>query len=248
MNSRSLILIALFGCLNYIDVYSQNNNSNQITVVGTAVVRQKADEVSFTLSIMGTGPSLSAAVDTARRKATDILNVLKQFGYGDDDLTTSHFSEGENPEKLLFSSKKDYRAIIEIQVKTDRLNEIERTIISLNQLKIDVYNIRYSLKTDFALTKLALKEAAEKAREKAELLAVELNVKIEQAISVEELGVSNVATSNVNIRGGRSNEIGVYIDGFQQSSLLNGYTRTLFFEEYINRTASVRIVFSIKKQ
>ena len=253
MKSHVLQLL-VFSCLSLGNGLAQDSpNSNEIAVIGTAVVSEKADQVSFTVSAEGTGANLKAAVEAARVKVGSITATLLALGFTDSDLTTSKFTEGDNPSKLLLSSKKDYRAVVEIQIRSNRPESLEETILKLSELKVDVYNLRYTLKDDFKLTQKALRQAAERATEKADLLATTLKVSISGISSAEELPLgSTSANGQVNIRGGRANETGVYMDGYQQvaflgSGLSGGYSRTLFYEQLIYRMASVRVVFTITK-
>lgn len=257
MISRLLSSILICFGVNQLGYTQTDTGQRSLTIVGTSVVSQPADEVAFTLSAQGTGNTLFSAVEAAKARSVEIISVLKSLGLVDSNLATSKFSEGDNPNKLLLSSRKDFKATVEIQVRTDRIDKLEDIILALSKIKVDVYNVHFLLRDDFALTQKALRNATERARAKAALLAHELNTTIESVVSIEEILVASPSSSSqVNLRGGRASEVGIYIDGYQQSGLLNsglgsglnsGYTRTLFYEQTISRTASVRVVYELKK-
>lgn len=246
MLSRLLLLcILVFGSRSFINAQSLDSLNNKMIVYGKAKVSQKADQFSFTIKIKGYGPNLQNALENAQKILTDVIIALKSIGYSENEFYTSHFSEGESYDKAIFSSKKDYEVNYSLKIKSDKLDIINSTINKINELKIEITEIDFSLKNEFELTKLALKQAAENARIKAEILFKELNATMEQILFVEEDADSY--QTNINYRGQRIANLGqgIVLDGFMQNNLLKN-NKNFSFVDTITKTVTVKVIYKIK--
>lgn len=246
MISRLLFLIIFVFCSqSFINAQILDSLSNKMIVYGKAKVSQKADQFSFTIKIKGYGSDLQGALDNAQKKLTEVITALKAVGYSEDEFHTSHFSEGESYDKAIFSSKKDYKVNYSVKIKSDKLDILNSTINKINELKIEITEIDFSLKNEFELTKRALKQAAENARVKADILFKELNATMVQILFVEE--DADYYPTNTNYKGQRVANLGqgIVLDGFMQNNLLRD-NKNFNFIETITKTVIVKVIYKIK--
>lgn len=218
---------------------------NKMIVWGKATVTQKADRFEFKMKIKSFGASLQQALESAQSKIGECVSKLKAVGYKADEFQTTHFIQGQSDEKAFLSSKKDYEINYELMIRSDQVSLLDTTLLVLNSLKIEAYDVTFSLKDEFELNKQVLKQAAANARAKAEILVKELNAQILETILIDEDADQNKTI--VNLRGGRTSETGIALDGFLQQNLMKSMgSRTNYFVQEISKTVTVKVIYKIR--
>lgn len=154
-----------------------------ISIVGYAEKEIPSDETRISLSVENTNTNANTARKNNADKMNAILDVLKQAGLTDDNITTSNFQitpnydyENSNYDRII-----SYTAINKIELKTSANSNISNFIdLAINNGANRVENI------DFVISKQTLennnmellKEAFRNAKQKAEILATEGNFTI----------------------------------------------------------------------
>jgi uncharacterized protein YggE len=151
-----------------------------ISTVGSAEKEIPSDESRISLAVENT----NANANTARKNNADnmntIIEVLKQAGLTDDNITTSNFQitpnydyENSNYDRII-----SYTALNKIELKTSANANISQFIdLAVNNGANRVENIDFviSKKTLDSVSLELLKEAFGNAQEKANVLAIEGN-------------------------------------------------------------------------
>lgn len=166
---------------------------SSIRVSGDARVTAKPDRAQIDLGVMTRAPnSQSAAADNARlfdavlaaaRAAAGTGAVLKTVSYS---LTPNYQFHSNGAEPTL----NGYTAMNVVRVTLDDLSKVGPVIDAATKAGAnEVQGIQFTLRDEDAATAQALKEAAQRARAKAEVLAGALGLRIVRVLSAEESGV-----------------------------------------------------------
>lgn len=164
-----------------------------ISTVGSAEKEIPSDESRISLAVENT----NANANTARKNNADnmntIIDVLRQAGLTDDNITTSNFQitpnydyENSNYDRII-----SYTALNKIELKTSANANISQFIdLAVNNGANRVENIDFviSKKTLDENSLELLKEAYRDAKQKAQILAIEGNFTI--------AGVKKIDTSS----------------------------------------------------
>lgn len=162
--------------------FGQNNvdhDANKIKVRGEAELKIPADRALLTFDVEGFGSSLREAVQNARNKSSEAVVKLIELGVPESFIETMRFHSGENSgDKPWLSSGKDYRAYINVRIKLDKLELMERVILTLSDIKVhSIGNIQFKLQDEEKHKMDAIGNAAAEARKKAEIIAKNVGAK-----------------------------------------------------------------------
>jgi uncharacterized protein len=191
-----LIMVSLVTALNPIGTHAQSilvpEEKPTISIVGSAEKEIPSDETRISLAVENTNSNANIARKNNADKMNGIIDVLKQAGLTDDNITTSNFQitpnydyENSNYDRIV-----SYTAINKIELKTSANSNISKFIdLALNSGANIVENI------DFVISKETLdknnlellREAFIDARQKAQVIATEGNFTI--------VGVKKIDTS-----------------------------------------------------
>lgn len=233
------------------------NSNNQITVLGSVEINQKADQASFSFSVKGIGETLRQAVEVAERKTKSLTDKLIQLGIRTDNISTSSFFSGENyGDKAFLSSSRDYKTVIETLIKIDSLELIKPVMFTISDADVEnISKIKFSVKDELGLRRRARIEAGLKAKEKADDIANSLGVSVGEVLVIEEIQATQTSRDDgqyMFVRGG-----GNYLNPFnppstnfylQQNSLIIDETKgTGFFAQTVTATSQVRVTFAMNK-
>lgn len=235
----SVVFIILLSCFNINAQQWQSPNNfehNVIIVSGSSKTEIAADRASFYFEVSGFSDDLNSAVKSAQEKVDLISRKLFQIGLSESNLTTSQFKSSENfGDKAFLSSKRDFKALIKVQVNIDNISLLEPVINTVSIMNPDyISTLTFSLKNIEAVKILTIKEAVEKAKQKASSICESLKINLGTPLYVEEIQNNNYPypfNSVVNLKGVVNEET------TQVSSI---------FVENINVEASVKVIFSIK--
>ncbi len=204
-----------------------------ITTTGKAEIGIPADLADFSFSVTGFAKDLNTAIEQARQKVDLIANKLFKAGLKNKNLSTTKFVSSENmDDKAFLSSARDFKATLNVKVRVDSISLLESIITQVSLMNPDhISSITFSLKNIEAAKNNALIMAVEKAKEKASLLCTNLNIKLGQAIYVEEGLAQNQRYSNIMaMKAGVSNQT---------------MNISSFFVKPIKVQATVQVIFAI---
>ena len=204
------LLVFLLLWFSFISIsFSQDSLGNFIHTYGRVEMLVPADFASLSFSVSENGSSLREAVEKSKKKVSFITTSLFQLGVKKDNLSTSRFFSGENfGGKSFFSSKNDYKTEITTFIKVDSLEILEEIILTLSDHKPDnISDIFFELDNPETYKMQALENAIKKAKEKANILARVMEVKLTKPIEIIEKNITsnNSKMSNLVIRGGLAN-------------------------------------------
>ena len=164
-----------------------------ISTTGSAEKEIPSDESRISLAVENTNANPNAARKNNADKMNTIINVLKQAGLSDENITTSNYKitpnydyENSNYDKII-----SYTALNKIELKTSTNTNISKFVdLAVNNGAIRVENIDFviSKKTLDENSMELLKDAFRNAKQKAEILGMEGNFTI--------TGVKKIDTSS----------------------------------------------------
>jgi uncharacterized protein YggE len=164
-----------------------------ISTIGSAEKEIPSDESRISLAVENTNANANTARKNNADKMNNIIEVLKQTGLSDDNITTSSFQitpnydyENSNYDRII-----SYTALNKIDLKTSANANISQFIdLAVNNGANRVDNIDFviSKKTLEENSLELLKEAFRDAKQKAQILAIEGNFSL--------AGVKKIDTSS----------------------------------------------------
>jgi uncharacterized protein YggE len=151
-----------------------------ISTIGSAEKEIPSDESRISLAVENTNANANTARKNNADKMNTIIDVLKQAGLTDDNITTSNFQITPNYdyENSNYARIISYTALNKIELKTSANANISQFIdLAVNNGANRVENIEFvtSKKTLDNVSLELLKEAFANAQEKAIVLAIEGN-------------------------------------------------------------------------
>lgn len=185
-----IFFLATFLAINELTtvVYGQNfivpEEKPTILVTGSAEREVQPDESKISLAVENTNANANTARKNNADKMNSIIEVLKQTGLTNDNITTSNFQitpnydyESSDPDRII-----SYTALNTIELKTSSNSNISKFIdLAINNGANRVDNIEFvNSKKSFDQVSLELlKEAFGIAKQKANILATEGNFTLE---------------------------------------------------------------------
>jgi uncharacterized protein len=163
-----------------------------IRVTGEAAVTTKPDQAQIDIGVVTEAKNAQAAATENAEKLEAVLGELrKALGPGADIKSISysltpvyHYpKEGGTP------TITGYSATNFVQVKTNELTQVGKIIDTAAQSSANrIQSLQFTLRDEQAVYIQALREAAAKARAKAEAIGSALGLKIVRVLNVEEGG------------------------------------------------------------
>jgi len=147
----------------------------------------EADRAAFSFDVHATGKTLPDAVAKGRKNASDIVAALRQIGLEEGDIRIGSFFTNEEYRQGFLSQSREYSINLTIRIETAKLALVEPAIMTVFQMNpASVSGVTFSLH-DYEDAKFnALKLAAKKARQKAEMLAETTGAKLGRVLKVTE--------------------------------------------------------------
>jgi uncharacterized protein YggE len=163
-----------------------------IRVSGEATVTAKPDQAELALGVVTQAATGQAASSQNAQKVDAVLSQLKKLLGQGAEIKTLSYSLSPNyryPKEGGEPTISGYTASNTIQVKTGDLPQVGKLIDAATQSGANsVQSLRFTLKDEQAALSQALREAALKARAKADALASALKVRIVRVVQVDEGG------------------------------------------------------------
>ena len=163
-----------------------------IRVTGTARLSLRPDVTVVTMTLQGTAPEYSEALNRASRDARTLQDVLERLHFKREDLKTISFFvnteyEGYEESGVWKQRFTGYRFEHMLKVSFDSENERLGEVLTAlaNSAVSPMLQLSYTLKDPETAKKALLAEAVADAREKALLLAEASGAKLKELQSVD---------------------------------------------------------------
>ncbi len=225
------------------EIYSQEfEDEKRLIVFGGAEINTPADNAKFSFEITEKGSTLTEAVKKAKTKINLISKSLFKIGLTQNNLRTTLFNSRENfRDKSFWSSKKDFKAQMTVNISIDSLNLLEPAVLRLSDFKPDeISNIKFNLKNYENVKISALEKAIKKAKEKAELLAKNMNTKLGNVMYIEE--IQNTVSSSAYSQKFPNPYNSMSTIKSEPSSIESGNS---FFTQYITIRTRVKVIVEL---
>lgn len=165
-----------------------------IRVSGEATVTAKPDQAEINIGVVTQAATGQAAATQNAQKQDAVLSELRKLLGATADIKTISYSLTPNyryPKEGGQPTIAGYTASNIVQVKTGDLSQVGKVIDTASQSGANtVQSLRFTLKDEGVVRSQALREAAIKARAKADTLASALGLRIVRVLHVDEGGVS----------------------------------------------------------
>jgi uncharacterized protein YggE len=165
-----------------------------IRTTGEAVVNTKPDQARIDIGVTTQGPTAQAAAAQNARQLDAVVNEIKKAFGNAAELKTIGYSVNPDyryPKQGGEPTIAGYTANNILQIKMSDLAQVGKLIDLATQSGANrVQGVQFSLKDESAVQSEALREAAVKARTKADALASASGVKILRVMSLEEGGAN----------------------------------------------------------
>lgn len=173
---------------------------NQITVTGEGEVFATPDVAEFSFSVVEEAKDVKSAQDAVSKKTEVAINSLKKLGIDEKDIKTTSFNAYPKYQyneiyciKAPCPSGKQeivgYEVNQNITVKVRKIDDSAKAIDAVTTAGAsNVSGISFTIDDEDALIRDARKKAIDDAREKAKVLAKDLDVKLVRIVSFNENG------------------------------------------------------------
>ena len=188
-----LFTLALFNGNLFARQDAQDKNPRpSIRVTGEATITTKPDQAEIDIGVVTQAQNAQDAATQNAQKVDAVLAALRNAIGAGADIKTVGYSLNPNyryPERGGQPTITGYTASNTVQVKTSTLTQVGKIIdVSTQSGANNIQALRFTLKDEQAARAQALKEAALKARAKADALASALGLRIQRVLFVEEQG------------------------------------------------------------
>lgn len=195
---KILLLIALLILGNYRTVIaSEFKEEGSILVNGEGIITTKADMCELDFSVITRDDSKIKANEENSAKMNNLLSVLKNMGFTDEDIETTSiyitpiYDYSEN-----IRSFKGYEARNRITLKVKELNDLGKIIDKgLNSGADTIGNLRFGVLNSDELYNEALKVALIDAQKKSNTISKFIEKPIKRIIKIEETSYDNYRQS-----------------------------------------------------
>ncbi|HVG18525.1 MAG TPA: SIMPL domain-containing protein [Blastocatellia bacterium] len=168
------------------------NPRPSIRVTGEATIIARPDQAQIDVGVMTQAQNAQDAASQNAQKQEAVISALRKAMGAGADIKTVSYSLNPNyryPEGGGQPTITGYTASNTVQVKTGDLTQVGKIIDLATQAGANnIQSLRFMLKDEQAARAQALREAAIKARAKADALASALGLKIQRVLFVEESG------------------------------------------------------------
>jgi uncharacterized protein len=171
---------------------ADRNPRPSIRVTADATITAKPDQAQIEIGVVTQAQNAQEAASQNAEKVDAVISALRRSLGAGADIKTISYSLNPNyryPERGGQPTITGYTASNSVQVKTTDLTQVGKVIDVATQTGANnIQALRFMLKDEDAARAQALREAARKARAKAETLASALSLRIQRILFVEESG------------------------------------------------------------
>ncbi|HEX8087602.1 MAG TPA: SIMPL domain-containing protein [Blastocatellia bacterium] len=168
------------------------NPRPSIRVTGEAIIVAKPDQALIDVGVVTQAQNAQDAASQNAQKQEAVISALRKAMGAGADIKTTGYSLNPNyryPERGGQPTITGYTASNTVQVKTGDLTQLGKIIDLATQSGANnIQSLRFMLKDEQAARANALREAAIRARAKADALASALGLRVQRVLFVEESG------------------------------------------------------------
>jgi len=204
MRTATLSFLFTIALLSVLPAFGQDISSKlppSINTTGEAVISVAPDRARIDVGVVTQAETSQAAVAQNAQKLEATLARLRALLGALADIKTISYSLTPNyryPKEGGEPQITGYSATNIVRVKLDDLTKVGNVIDTATQAGANrIQSLQFTLKDDQAVQAEALREAARKARRKADTLAAGLNVKIGRILNVSESGQTSIPFRDV---------------------------------------------------
>lgn len=170
----------------------ERNPRPSIRVIGEATITAKPDQAQIDIGVVTQAQNAQDAASQNARKLEAVISALRTTIGAGADIKTISYSLNPNyryPERGGQPTITGYTASNIVQVTLGDLTQVGKIIdVATQSGSNNIQSLRFMLKNEQASRAQALREAATKARAKADALASALGVRIQRVLFIEESG------------------------------------------------------------
>jgi uncharacterized protein YggE len=170
----------------------ERNPRPSIRVTGEATITAKPDQAQLDIGVVTQAQNAQDAASQNAQKVDAVIAALRKAMGAGADIKTAGYSLNPNyryPERGGQPTLTGYTASNTVQIKTSDLAQVGKIIDLATQSGANnIQSLRFMLKDEQAARAQALREAAIKARAKADTLASALGLRVQRVLFVEESG------------------------------------------------------------
>ncbi|MGF7184661.1 hypothetical protein GGQ84_000745 [Desulfitispora alkaliphila] len=177
-------------------IAASTNQDRLIRVTGEAEVSVEPDRAQVVLGVETSNETAETATKENAQLTEELVNALKEFGLEGDQIKTSGYrvhsyrepigGGRENPEY-----KNVYKAINELQMTVDKLDEVGKVIdVAIKNGANQVNSVQFIVNDTEAVKMQALQKATLQAKAKAEAIAGAADINIKGIKTITEEGGS----------------------------------------------------------
>ncbi len=165
---------------------SDEKEQGGITVSGQGSITVKPDVATVTLGVETTNADASKARQANNEAMDKVLKAVKAFGIAEDDITTANFNiypvYDEKGQKIT-----SYRVFNNVSVRVKDLAKLGQVLTAATDAGANTsYGISFDVLDRTQAYNEALKQAMEKARARADVMATALGVKVGKVLTINE--------------------------------------------------------------
>lgn len=166
-----------------------------LVVNGEAVKSVVPDKVLMSLTVQAEAPKQKDAVDKQKRKATQLLDILREVEIPDKDISTAGYSYNAVYDHSTARRFKGFQVVQNFTIKTnpEKAGELVDKISAI----AEVNGINFIVSNEKELKEELVGLAINNAKEKAKKRAGQLGIKLGKIVNFQESGQGN------RPRGGR---------------------------------------------
>ena len=188
--TRMVLLAALMTWSVWAQEAGQRPARSVVRASGQATVTAKPDQATIDIGVTSQGPTAQIAAATNAKQLDAVMADLRKLIGSGGELKTVSYSVHPNhryPKDGSQPTIVGYSATNMVQAKTSDLAAVGKLIdASTKSGANQIHGLRFSLKDEGPVQSEALREAAVKARAKAEAMASALGLKVTRVLSAEE--------------------------------------------------------------
>lgn len=157
-----------------------------LSVTGKSLIEAKPDVVYLSFIVEKDGINATEAQDFHKKIVNNLLGVLNKNEIAPERIKSDNYIlapiyPDDKKEKVIYRSS--IRVVVEVY-QVGELGPLIDQVLAVGNTRIE--KISFDLKTEEAVRKEALKAALADAKNKAQVMAEELNLKLGQAVSANE--------------------------------------------------------------
>jgi uncharacterized protein YggE len=187
-----LAALAMFNGRSMAQDMQDRNPRPSIRVTGEATITAKPDQAQIDIGVVTQAQTAQEAATQNAQKVDAVIAALRKAMGAGANIKTAGYSLSPNyryPERGGQPTITGYTASNSVQVKTNDLTQVGRIIdVATQSGANNIQSLRFEIKDEQAARAQALREAALKARAKADTLASALGLRIQRVLFVEESG------------------------------------------------------------